>query len=276
MSGAALVLLLALAAPAAAATPDDLLEAVRKGDLAGVRAALDAGIPVDTLFRYDRTALSFAAGRDSVEVVKLLLDRGADPNKKDSFYGATPLSWAFDKGNVATARLLIDKGAAARPELLEEAIDKGSPELVGLVLEKVKLGADDLSGALASATEAKNDTVAEQLRKAGATPAKPPEFPIDAATLGRYAGSYAADSGNELRFDVREAKLVCLNCTPQGVVLGAEDAATFRPLTRPKPHFRFTLADGQPSGFVLDFGDRQVSYKRRAIDPPKDTPKEKP
>jgi hypothetical protein len=59
-------------------------------------------------------------------------------------------------------------------------------------------------------------------------------------------------------------------------VLGADDAATFRPVMRPKPHFRFTLADGQPSGFVLDWGDRQTSYKKRAIDPPKDTPKEKP
>ena len=63
-----------------------------------------AGIPVDTPFRYDRTALSFAAGRDSVEIVKLLLDRGADPNKKDTFYGATPMNWAADKGSVAMIR----------------------------------------------------------------------------------------------------------------------------------------------------------------------------
>jgi ankyrin repeat protein len=276
MTAAALALLVAFAAPSAAGTPDDLLEAVRKGDLAGVRAALDAGVPVDTLFRYDRTALSFAAGRDNVEIVRLLLDRGADANKKDSFYGATPLSWAFDRGNAATARLLIEKGAVATPDLLGEAVDKASPELVALVLEKAKLGADDLSGALASATEAKNDKVAEQLRKAGAVPTKPPDFPVDAATLAGFAGSYIADNGNELHFDVREAKLVCVNCTPQGVVLGAEDAATFRPLTRPQPHFRFTLADGKPSGFVLDFGERRVSYKRRVIDASRDTPKEKP
>jgi len=276
MRATALIALLALAAPAGAATPDDLLEAVRKGDLAAVKAALDAGVPVDTLFRYDRTALSFAAGRDNVEIVRLLLDRGADANKKDSFYGATPLSWAFDRGNAATARLLIERGATTNARLLDEAVDKGNPELVALVLEKAKLGADDLAGALGNAIEAKNDAVAEQLRKAGAVASKPPDFPIDAATLGKYSGNYAADNGNELRFDVREGKLVCLNCTAQPVVLGAEDATTLRPLTRPTPRFRFTLADGQPSGFVLDWGDRQTSYKKRAIDPPKDTPKEKP
>jgi hypothetical protein len=38
----------------------------------------------------------------------------------------------------------------------------------------------------------------------------------------------------------------------------------------------FTLADGAPSGFQLDFGDRQVTYKRSAPDVPKDVPKEKP
>ena len=272
MTAPALALLLGLAAPAAAATPDDLLEAVRKGDLAAVRAALDAGVPVDTLFRYDRTALSFAADRDNLEIVKLLLDRGADPNKKDSFYGATPLSWAFSKGNAAAARLLADHGAAVRADMLEEAVDKDDPELVALVLDKAKPAAEDLSGALAAATEAKKDRLAEQLRKAGAVPPKTPDFPIDAATLARYAGNYAADNGNELRFDVREAKLVCLNCTAEGVVLGAEDATTFRPVARLKPRLRFTLADGQPSGFLLDFGDRQVSYKRRAIDPPKEKP----
>jgi hypothetical protein len=263
MTAPALALLLGLAAPAAAATPDDLLEAVRKGDLAAVRAALDAGVPVDAPFRYDRTALSFAAGRDNPEIVKLLLERGADPNKKDSFYGATPLSWAFDKGNAATARLLIDKGAAATPDLLEDAVDKDSPELVALVLEKAKLGADDLAGALAAATEAKKDALAEQLRKAGAVPIKPPDFPIDTATLARYAGSYASENGNELRLEVREAKLVCVTCGPQGMVLGAEDAVTFRQPTRPKPRLKFTLEGGQPIGFVVDFGDRQVSYKRK-------------
>jgi ankyrin repeat protein len=276
MTAPALALLIGLAAPAAAATPDDLLEAVRKGDLAAVRAALDAGVPVDAPFRYDRTALSFAAGRDNLEVVRLLLERGADANKKDSFYGATPLSWAFDKGNAEAARLLIEHGATAKADLLEDAVDKGSPELVALVLEKVKLGAEDLSGALAAATEAKNDKLAEQLRQAGAVPMKPPDFAIDAAALGRYAGAYVSENGNELRFEVRDAKLVCVTCGPQGMVLGAEDAITFRQLTRPKPRLKFALEGGQPSGFVLDFGDRQVSYKRRAPEPAKDAPKEKP
>ena len=63
MRAAALAFALLAPAAAAAATPDDLLAAVRRGELAGVKAALDAGVPVDAPFRYERTALSFAADR---------------------------------------------------------------------------------------------------------------------------------------------------------------------------------------------------------------------
>lgn len=247
-----------------AATPDDLLEAVRHGDLAGVRRALDAGVPVDTPFRYERTALSFAADRGNADLVRLLLERGADPNKKDSFYGATAMTWAVDKGNAAIARLLLERGAEAGPELLQSGAREGNAELVALALEKAKPSADDLSAALGEAEAAQHAAVAEQLRKAGAVPPRPADFKVDAATLASYAGSYRDERGNELRFELREGKLACANCSATGLVLGAEDAVTFRDPARPRPKLVFTLADGKPSALTVDFGGRQSSYKRVA------------
>ena len=264
MKAAAFVALLALAGPAGASTPDDLLEAVRRGDLAAVRAALDAGVPVDTPFRYERTALSFAAGRDNLEIVKLLLERGADPNKKDTFYGASPMNWAADKGSVAMIRLMIERGGTPGGDLLENAVEKADPELVALALEKTKPSPDDLSVALAAAIKDKKDNIADQLRKAGAVPPRPADFAIDAEALAGYAGSFKDERGNELRLEVKDAKLVCVTCGPSGMVLGAEDAVTFRQPSDPRPKLVFTLVEGKPGGFVLDFGSRKVSYTKEA------------
>ena len=57
---------------------DALSDAARKGDAAAVKKLLDDGVDVNTKFRYDRTALSFAADRGHVEVVKVLLAHNAD------------------------------------------------------------------------------------------------------------------------------------------------------------------------------------------------------
>ena len=274
MKAAAFVALVAFAAPAGAATPDDLLEAVRKGDLAAVKAALDAGVPVDTPFRYERTALSFAAGRDSLEIVSLLLDRGADPNKKDTFYGASPMNWAADKGSVAMIRLMIERGGTPGGDLLESAVEKADPEFVALALEKGKPSADDLTVALAAAVKDKKDAIAEQLRKAGAVPPRPADFAIAPDALAAYAGSFKDERGNELQLAVKDAKLVCTSCAPGGMVQGAEDAVTFRQPNDPRPKIVFTIVEGKPDGFVLDLGSRKVNYKRSADS--KEAAKERP
>jgi ankyrin repeat protein len=273
MSRAAAILLLgALAAPSSAATPDDLLEAVRRGDVAAVQAALDAGVPVDHPFRYERTALSFATARGNVEVVRLLLERGADPNKKDSFYGATPFNWAVNEGHAHVARMLIDKGAPAGIELLMGGARNGNAELIALALEKTKPSADDLAMALAEAQDAKHDKVVEQLKQAGAKPAPPADFVVDPAVLASYAGTYKDDRGSEARLEVREGKLVCVTCSPQGLVLGALDAVTFRHPTRPQPKAVFTVEGGKAQSFLLQAGGRESTWRRV----PDEAPKEKP
>jgi ankyrin repeat protein len=43
--------------------------------------------------------------------VKLLLDKGAKLETKDTRYGQTPLWWAAEKGHEAVVKLLLNKGA---------------------------------------------------------------------------------------------------------------------------------------------------------------------
>lgn len=46
-----------------------------------------------------------------VELVKILLDNGADPNAKDPDDDSTPLHEAVDRGNVEIVKALLDKEA---------------------------------------------------------------------------------------------------------------------------------------------------------------------
>ncbi|KAH7134386.1 hypothetical protein EDB81DRAFT_858982 [Dactylonectria macrodidyma] len=44
-------------------------------------------------------------------IAKLLLEKGAEIEAKDSEHGRTPLSWAAEKGHTAVVKLLLEKGA---------------------------------------------------------------------------------------------------------------------------------------------------------------------
>jgi ankyrin repeat protein len=232
---AAIVLLAGvLAVPAvatAAATAQDLLAAVRKGDAAAVRAALDQGVPVDAKFRYDRTALSFAADRGQADIVALLLDRGADINAKDTFYQATPLTWAAANEHVDVVKLLLARGATGADDVLSSGLRKQNGALVEAAIATSKLSADDLSAAVEEADKNGAAEIAARLRKAGAVPPPPATYKIEPEVLARYAGSYAETAGarTTLALSVADGALQASFGGPGPVrKLGAFDALTFR------------------------------------------------
>jgi ankyrin repeat protein len=52
-----------------------------------------------------------ASDNGHVEVVKLMLEKGADVEAKDTKYGQTPLLWAAASGHKAVVTLLLDNSA---------------------------------------------------------------------------------------------------------------------------------------------------------------------
>jgi uncharacterized protein len=147
---AALVLTVCTGLGAQRAQPADaaLVAAAARGDLPEVRRLLDAGAPIesrgDTPFSRNATAVLAAAQGNHIEVVRLLIARGANVNAKDdqqdsafllasasgyldivratlaagadlastNRYGGTALIPACHHGHVATVRLLLGTAIA--------------------------------------------------------------------------------------------------------------------------------------------------------------------
>jgi hypothetical protein len=179
---------------------EQLQDAVRKGDAPAVTRLLDEGVDVNTKFRYNATALFYACDAGNVDIVKILLARGADMNIKDTFYGFTPLMLASSPPRKKTpahneiAKLLISKGAAGKEDAMLSAIDDGDVDIVKVVLDSGGVTPAKLTEALEAAKAAKKPEIAALLEKAGAKPAE--VYKIDPALLAKYAGTYRGPQGD--------------------------------------------------------------------------------
>jgi serine/threonine-protein phosphatase 6 regulatory ankyrin repeat subunit B len=100
--------------------PDEILQAVKMGDLQKVLALLDQGVDVNSRGEHQYTPLIAAAKYDRMEIAQALCDRGADVNAAadidfmEKEWGYTPLLWAANNCYVDMAELLINEGADVR------------------------------------------------------------------------------------------------------------------------------------------------------------------
>lgn len=241
-----------------------LSQAARSGDAAAVKKLLDEGLDVDTKYRYDRTALSFACDRGHLEVVKVLLDHGASVNIKDTFYGATPLEWASSPAmgrkpqHAEIVGLLLKHGAQGKEDAFANAVSAGDTAMIKVILDQGPLEPKVLSEALESAQKDKKPDIVAMLELAGAKPYA--EFKIEEKQLQRYAGTYREPRGNEMVFTVKDGQLTG---GPQ-MALAATDATTFRIVGFPGATLKFNLGEGKPAEVTFSRGEMKTTYTRVA------------
>jgi ankyrin repeat protein len=140
----AYALILGASLGSAAPSGKELLDALWTGETTAIKRVVVAGAPVDAVDESGSSALMYAAIYSDVSTMRLLLDRGANPNHADKA-GATALIWAIS--DPVKVRLLIERGAnvnavaslTGRTPLLIAAGRPGSAPIVRLLLEK---GAD--------------------------------------------------------------------------------------------------------------------------------------
>ncbi|HXH24397.1 MAG TPA: ankyrin repeat domain-containing protein [Vicinamibacterales bacterium] len=122
------------------AGPAPLVEAVRRGDAAAIRALVRQGVDVNVPEADGTTALHWAVQRNDLETVDLLLRSGANARAANR-YGVTPIYLAALNGSAAAIRALVAAGAdpdGAMPDgetVLMTAARTGNAEAVELLID---------------------------------------------------------------------------------------------------------------------------------------------
>lgn len=115
----AMVMALSLPMTATAFTDDDqvaLSNALGNGDIAVVKKYLDSGVDInDTYFAW--SALQIAANHNQIDMVKFLVEHGADINYAHPATRMTALSMAAFNESNELVKYLISKGADVNIEL---------------------------------------------------------------------------------------------------------------------------------------------------------------
>src|SRR5689334_15647523 len=92
----------------------EMVRATQSGDVDTVGELLRCGASINHLHNRDGfTPLMRAANQGHTELVRFLLNRGADPNQTATD-GASALFWASFKGYEAVVELLLAAGADAK------------------------------------------------------------------------------------------------------------------------------------------------------------------
>ncbi|HEY9880084.1 MAG TPA: ankyrin repeat domain-containing protein [Leptolyngbyaceae cyanobacterium] len=116
-----------------------LFQAINDYDLTAAEAALADGASPDAGDYINGHALMRAATKGNFEMVKLLLERGANANLAGD-EGYTPLVEAVNQGSYEIVQYLLQHGAnpnqlAAGRTPLMDAVSSGRPDLVKLLLQ---------------------------------------------------------------------------------------------------------------------------------------------
>ena len=177
------------------ATPpsaEELLEAARSGNRERVLALLDSGANVNAASKYGVTALGLAAERGHLGIVRLLVDRGADVNVRETFYGSLPIDFALRGGHLDIAVLLLEHKSQGAVGVLNAAIRRRDAAAVKVALATKQADAAALAAANALAANAGDAAIAALVKSAAdATPAAPPAIvSVSPVLLRSYEGNY--------------------------------------------------------------------------------------
>jgi outer membrane protein assembly factor BamB len=180
----------------------DLQLAARSGNLTEVKRLIESGVAVDFSDSWGTTSLLLAAGQGEVEMVRYLLEHGADPSSKETFFGMSVLDVALWKGapEYEVARILLGAGARDRASALDTAFDSGDLSLARAAMESGPVLESEAADLKANYPDL-DDEMAAILAKVK-TEKDPPPPAYTQADLEGFTGRFAS---NEVVTEIKVA-----------------------------------------------------------------------
>jgi outer membrane protein assembly factor BamB len=182
-----------------ASAVDELVEklwrAARTGDLEALNEALSEGADVNAMTPYRSTALVFAADRGHAEIVRRLLEAGADPNIKDTFYNMYPLDWARSNRRDEVVELLLNHGLANSDELFLQYVNTREVKWANVLLASGKVSERAIAIGRAYAVQGGNESVLELFVDSKIEPLE--IIALADESLERLSGTFATADGRK-------------------------------------------------------------------------------
>ncbi|MEM6796618.1 MAG: PQQ-binding-like beta-propeller repeat protein, partial [Acidobacteriota bacterium] len=245
-----------------------MVDAAQRQDLAEMRRLLEAGASVDAANAYSATPLFVAADRGSVEMAKLLLERGADVNVVDTFYGATALGWALSsaggsKPHRDVALLILKKAPdAAADSALSIAVTQDDMELLKAAVETEKIGAEAIRKALAIAEGGDKKEMVAYLSPRVPEEEQAKRIELTAEDLEKYLGDFKnADIGMAIKIFADGNQLKAQSAGQPELTLDPTDKDAFE-AREAAAVFKFGGRAGLIEGFQFTAGTREFYFLR--------------
>eukprot|EP00873_Tetraselmis_striata_P037298 jgi/Tetstr1/457562/TSEL_044131.t2 len=193
---------------AATFLPEGVTRAAAAGDMAEVRSYLTDGGDVNLRSLFQSQLLHIAAREGQHDVVRLLLDSGADVNALDyAGMRRTALHWACQQGHVRVVEELVDAGANTKVWCSLELVQQAQGKAWSMLVQGQRCGKmidTEAPYSQSPAALCKNDTLRLALERPAWAQDVHPQFPLRfrrAAALlllmSSGAARPAAAGGNE-------------------------------------------------------------------------------
>jgi hypothetical protein len=265
------------AQPAQSADDRQLLIATGKGDVKAVADLLAKGANVNATNKYGTSPLFMAADRANVELVRLLLQHGADPNAAELQWGKSPLGIVAvpssdNKAPEARAeiiKLLLEKGAGTDGQPLVDLIRAGHTDVAATIVSRGGIKSPSyLNNALAAAKQKSHVALVDLLVRSGAKDPGPEDSARAPERLELLRGRYRSKGGTELTLSLspEEDQLVLQRAGTQPILVFPVGLTVLKSMdlnvivtfdAHPVPPPAVTLREGGSADVFTRMGDKE-------------------